>query len=38
MLFIKKDKEEARYPIVAEENVKKASLMQIYMRMIKTLS
>lgn len=38
MVIYKKDTEIARYPIVAEENVKKASLMQIYMRMIKTLA
>lgn len=38
MVIYKKDKEIARYPVVAEENVKKASLMQIYLRMIKTLT
>lgn len=38
LVIYQKDKEIARYPIVAEENVKKASLMQIYMRMIKTLA
>jgi D-alanyl-D-alanine carboxypeptidase (penicillin-binding protein 5/6) len=38
MVIYKDDQEIARYPVVAEENVKKASLMQIYMRMIKTLT
>ena len=38
LIIYKKDTEIARYPIVAEENVKKAGLMQIYMRMIKTLA
>lgn len=38
MVIYKEDQEIARYPVVAEENVKKASLMQIYMRMIKTLT
>lgn len=38
LVIYKKDKEITRYPIVAEEKVKKASLMQIYMRMIKTLA
>jgi D-alanyl-D-alanine carboxypeptidase len=38
LVIYKKDKEIARYPVVAEENVKKASLMQIYIRMIKTLA
>jgi len=38
-LVIYKDKKEiARYPLVAAEDVKKASLMQIYVRMIKTLA
>ena len=38
LVIYKKDNEIARYPIVAEENVKKAGLMQIYMRIIKTLA
>ncbi len=38
LVIYKKDKEIARYPVVAEESVKKASLMQIYVRMIKTLT
>ncbi len=38
LVIYKKDKEISRYPIVAEEDIKKASLLQIYMRMIKTLS
>ena len=38
LVIYKKDTEIARYPIVAEENVKKAGLMQIYMRIIKTLA
>jgi hypothetical protein len=38
LVIYKKDKEIARYPVVAEENVQKASLMQIYLRMIKTLA
>ncbi len=38
LVIYKKDKEIARYPVVAEDNVKKASLMQIYLRMIKTLA
>jgi D-alanyl-D-alanine carboxypeptidase (penicillin-binding protein 5/6) len=38
LVIYKQDKEIARYPVVAEESVNKASLMQIYLRMIKTLS
>lgn len=38
LIIYKKDTEIGRYPIVAEENVKKAGLMQIYMRIIKTLA
>ncbi|MPN61643.1 D-alanyl-D-alanine carboxypeptidase DacF [bioreactor metagenome] len=38
LVIYQKDKEIARYPIVAEENVEKASLMQIYLRMIKSLA
>lgn len=38
LIIYQQDKEIARYPVVAEENVNKASLMQIYLRMIKTLS
>ena len=37
MVIYKKDQEIARYPVVAEEKVKKASLLQIYIRMLKTL-
>ena len=37
LVIYKEDKEIARYPVVAEEKVEKASLMQIYMRMIKAL-
>jgi len=37
LVIYKQDQEIARYPVVAEEKVKKASLMQIYMRMIKAL-
>lgn len=38
LVIYKKDKEIARYPVVAEEKVNKASMMQIYFRMIKTLA
>ena len=38
LVIYKQDKEIARYPLVAAENVKKSSLMQIYFRMIKTLA
>jgi len=38
LVIYKQDKEIARYPVVAEETVKKAGLMQIYLRMIKTLT
>ena len=38
LVIYKQDKEISRYPVVAAENVKKASLMQIYLRMIKTLT
>jgi len=38
LVIYKQDKEISRYPVVAEENVKKANLMQIYLRMIKTLA
>ncbi|MEL7654394.1 MAG: D-alanyl-D-alanine carboxypeptidase family protein [Bacillota bacterium] len=38
LVIYKQDKEIARYPLVAAESVKKASLMQIYLRMIKTLA
>ena len=38
LVIYKQDKEISRYPLVAAENVKKASLMQIYFRMIKTLA
>lgn len=38
LVIYKQDKEISRYPAVAAENVKKASLMQIYLRMIRTLA
>lgn len=38
LVIYQKDAEIARYPIVAEEDVQKASLLQIYLRMIKTLA
>lgn len=38
LVIYKQDNEIARYPVVAEENVNKANLMQIYLRMIKTLA
>ena len=38
LVIYKTNKEIARYPVVAEESVKKASLMQIYLRMIRTLT
>lgn len=38
LVIYKKDTEISRYPVVAEENVKKANLIQIYLRMIKTLA
>jgi D-alanyl-D-alanine carboxypeptidase (penicillin-binding protein 5/6) len=38
LIVYQKDAEIARYPIVAEEDVQKASLLQIYLRMLKTLS
>ncbi len=38
LVIYKQDKEIARHPVVAEESVNKASLMQIYLRMIKTLT
>jgi serine-type D-Ala-D-Ala carboxypeptidase (penicillin-binding protein 5/6) len=38
LVIYKQDKEISRYPVVAAEKVKKASLMQIYLRMIKTLA
>lgn len=37
LVIYQKDKEIARYPVVSEERVKKASLLQIYVRMLKTL-
>lgn len=37
LVIYQKDTELSRYPVVAEENVKKANLLQIYLRMIKTL-
>ena len=38
LVIYKQDKEIARHPLVAAENVEKAGLMQIYFRMLKTLS
>lgn len=38
LIIYKQDKEIARHPLVAAENVEKAGLMQIYFRMLKTLS
>jgi D-alanyl-D-alanine carboxypeptidase (penicillin-binding protein 5/6) len=38
LVIYKEDNEISRCPVVAEENVEKASLMQIYLRMIKTLA
>jgi len=38
LVIYQKDAEIARYPIVAEEDVNKAGLLQIYLRMIKTLA
>lgn len=38
LIVYKQDKEIGRYPLVAEENVNKASLLQIYIRMLKTLT
>lgn len=38
LIIYQNDNEIARYPIVAEEDVNKASLIQIYLRMIKTLA
>ncbi len=38
LVIYKQDKEIARYPLVAAEDVKKASLMQIYLRLIRTLA
>ena len=37
LVIYKQDKEIARHPLVASENVGKAGLMQIYFRMLKTL-
>lgn len=38
LVIYKQKKEISRYPVVAEEDVEKASLMDIYLRMIKTLT
>ncbi|HWQ78771.1 MAG TPA: D-alanyl-D-alanine carboxypeptidase family protein [Anaerovoracaceae bacterium] len=38
LVIYQKDAEIARYPIVAEADVQKASLLEIYLRMIKTLA
>ncbi|HML38582.1 MAG TPA: D-alanyl-D-alanine carboxypeptidase family protein [Bacillota bacterium] len=38
LVIYQNDSEIARYPIVAEEDVNKSSLIQIYLRMIKTLA
>lgn len=37
LVIYKKDKEISRYPVVAEEDIKKAGFLQIYWRMIRTL-
>ena len=37
MVIYKKNKEIGKYPVVAEENVEKASLMDIYLRMVRAL-
>lgn len=37
LIIYKQDKEIARYPLVASEDIHRASLVQIYFRMIKTL-
>ena len=38
MVVYKKDKEIARYPVVSEEKVEKASFFDIYLRMIRSLT
>lgn len=38
LIVYKDDNEIGRYPLVAEENVKQASLLQIYIRMLKSLT
>ena len=38
LVIYKQDKEIARHPLVAAENVEKAGLMQIYFRILKALA
>ncbi|MBR0600004.1 D-alanyl-D-alanine carboxypeptidase family protein [Sinanaerobacter chloroacetimidivorans] len=38
IIVYKNDQEMGRYPVVAEENVEKASLLELYIRMIKSLT